>query len=95
MTTQTTSTELSREEQLKLILSQFPELRTKKGGTPRTLKLNKNGDMYLTDPKFQAWSEKKGKFYQAGLNIDIRVAKELFLNDELLKEVKAFLSKVE
>ena len=59
----------------------------------RVVKLNSAGGLYVTDPSMRAYSAKKNKHYQAGLNLSpIDAVKALFANDELLTEIRKFLA---
>ena len=59
----------------------------------RVVKLNSAGGLYVTDPSMRAYSSKKNKHYQAGLNLSpIDAVKALFANDELLTEIRKFLA---
>lgn len=79
---------ISPEDGARLIsqLSQPPK------GKKRIVKLNTSGGLFVTDPTFKAWSARLSKQYTAGVNLDINVARALFNNDELLKEIRQFLA---
>lgn len=58
----------------------------------RVVKLNSSGGLFVRDPSFVAFSESKGKKYTACANIPAEVARVLFTDQELLKEVCAFVA---
>lgn len=60
----------------------------------RTIKLNSSGGLYVTDPSFKAWSTKKSKYYIAGVNLPIDVARALFAgeqSDSIIADIRQFL----
>lgn len=74
--------ELAR--QLAAIERVAPELASKKKTTNRILKIGDKGGVYLVDPTFIAYSEKKKKNYVAGVNMNKEVFKALFGNPEIV-----------
>lgn len=62
-------------------------------GRSRTIKLNQSGGLFVSDPSMKAYSVSKEKTYQAGLNMPLEAARALFTNDDLLSEIRQFLSK--
>ena len=67
----------------------------KKREVKRTISVNKNGGLYFKDPAFKAWSTAKNKEYIAGINMDMKVAKALFNDVELLAQLKDFVNQSE
>lgn len=58
----------------------------------RIIKIGDNkGGLYFTDPSLVATSA-KGKEYQAGVNMPLSVAQAFFANDELIGQIKEWLT---
>ena len=90
-----TQVQLTEKEQaIRAILAQYPELGIKKAAAPakQVITVNKNKGLFFKHPDFQLWSKDKNKFYTAGINMDMKIAKELFNNVELLKELRDFVN---
>lgn len=83
---------MSEVEACKAILAQAGLEVRKQREVKRVITVNKNGGLYVKDPTFKAWSDKKNKEYVAGLNMDMKVARELFNNEELLQEIRNFIN---
>ena len=66
-------------------------------GPKRLIKQNAGGGLYVTDPSFKAWSDKKSKWYTAGVNINVAwdVIRALFSDDDLLLEIRAYVELVD
>jgi len=58
------------------------------------VKVNASGGAYIRHQSFKAWSDKKDKEYTAGINMNMRVAKALFSNLDLCKEIAEKLAKL-
>lgn len=72
--------------QLETMLQEL--LAQQSNGTGLIVKFNQSKGVYIRSDKFQAWSERKQKSYTYGLNIPFEVAKVLFNDTVLLKEIK-------
>ena len=72
---------LSQEEATKLLAAGT------KSAAGLTVSLNKSGGVYIRHPKFVAHSAKKDKNYVAGINLDAAVARVLFGDEGVYREI--------
>jgi len=86
------ATGMSEVEACKVILANAGLQVTKKREVKRVITVNKNGGLFFKDPEFKAWSAKKSKEYIAGINMDMKIARQLFNNPELLEEIREFIN---